>query len=96
MTKNSFTIYLDSEYRNLVDSTIAEAKRITPDRPHFTPQWSDKGRFMGEISFEASSVDITTLLADIYIFGESSIYEKSVMYTLAKQVILALEGLANK
>lgn len=75
----------------MVDTIVANAKRIYPDGLHFTPQWSTKGRYAGEISFEASSDDVTCLLADIYIYGKSSIYEKSMMYEIARQTILVLE-----
>lgn len=96
MSKNSFPIYIDSRYRKMVDSIVADAKRISPDSPHFAPQWLTKGRYAGEISFEASSDDAIQLLSDIYIFGKSSIYEKSVMYDIAKQSITILELRANK
>ena len=96
MSTKSFPIYIDSRYRKMVDSIVANAKRISPDRPHFTPQWSNKGRYAGEISFEASSDDAIQLLSDIYIYGKSSIYEKSVMYDIAKQAISTLELLAIK
>lgn len=80
----------------MVDSIVADAKRISPDSPHFTPQWSTKGRYSGEVSFEASSDDVTCLLSDIYIYGNPSIFEKSVMYDIAKQTILVLEHRAIK
>lgn len=80
----------------MVDSIVADAKRISPDSQHFTPQWSASGRYNGEINFEASSDDVTHLLADIYIYGKSSIYEKSVMYDIAKQAIMVLELRAIK
>lgn len=96
MSEKSFPIYIDSRYRELVDSIVADAKRISPDSQHFTPQWSPKGRYDGEASFEASSDEVTHLLADIYIYGDSSIYEKSVMYDIAKQAILTLELRSNK
>lgn len=96
MSKKSFPIYIDSRYRKMVDSIVSDAKRISPDSQHFTPQWSASGRYNGEISFEASSEEITRLLADIYIYGRSSIYEKSVMYDIAKQAISTLENLAIK
>lgn len=96
MAKKSFPIYINSQYRKLVDLIVADAKRISPESPHFTPQWSPKGRYFGESSFEASSDDIIKLLADIYIYGDSSIFEKSVMYEFAKQAIIALELRAIK
>lgn len=96
MSKKSFPIYIDSRYREMVDSIVADAKRISPDSQHFTPQWSTKGRCECEISFEASSDDIINLLSDIYIYGNSSIFEKSVMYDIAKQAIIVLEVLAIK
>lgn len=80
----------------MVDTIVANAKRISPDGEHFTPQWSTMGRYAGEISFEASSGDVTRLLADIYIYGNSSIYEKSVMYDIARQTISVLELRAIK
>lgn len=80
----------------MVDSIVADAKRISPDSQHFTPQWSTKGRCKCEISFEASSDDVINLLSDIYIYGNSSIFEKSVMYDIAKQAIIVLEVLAIK
>lgn len=80
----------------MVDSIVANAKRISPDFQHFAPQWSAMGRYAGEISFEATSDDVTCLLSDIYIYGKSSIYEKSVMYDIAKQTILVLELRLNK
>lgn len=91
MSIKSFPIYIDARYRGLVDSIVADAKRISPDCQHFTPQWSTKGRCECEISFEASSDDVLCLLSDIYIYGNSSIFEKSVMYDIAKQTILDLE-----
>lgn len=80
----------------MVDSIVADAKRISPDYQHFTPQWSPKGRCECEVSFEASSDDIICLLSDIYIYGKSSIFEKSLMYDIAKQAISTLEHLAIK
>ena len=91
MSKKSFPIYLDSRYREMIDSIVADAKRITPNSQHFTPQWSTKGRSEFEVSFESTSDDVTRLLLDIYIYGNSSIFEKSVMYDIAKQTILVLE-----
>lgn len=76
----------------MVDTIVADAKRISPDSQHFTPQWLTKGRCECEISFEASSDDVTNLLSDIYIYGNSSIFEKSVMYDIAKQTIIVLEA----
>lgn len=96
MSKQLFPIYIDSRYRKMVDSIVANAKRISPDRVHFAPQWLTKGRYAGEISFEASSDDVINLLSDIYIYGNTSIYEKSVMYDIARQVIMALETRAIK
>ena len=96
MSKKTFPIYIDSRYRGMVDSIVANAKRISPDSQHFTPQWSNNGRYKGEVSFEASSEDVINLLSEIYIYGKSSIYEKSVMYDIAKQAILVLELLAIK
>lgn len=80
----------------MVDSIVADAKRISPDCQHFTPQWSAKGGCESEISFVASSDDVLNLLSDIYIYGNSSIFEKSVMYDIAKQAIIVLEGRALK
>lgn len=91
MSKKSFPIYIDSRYRELIDSIVFEAKRISPDFQHFTPHWSTEGRCKCEVSFEASSDDVLCLLSDIYIYGNSSIFEKSVMYDIAKQTILVLE-----
>lgn len=96
MSNKSFPIYIDSRYREMVDSIVADAKRISPDSQHFTPQWSPKGRCSCEVSFEASSDDVTRLLGDIYIYGNSSIFEESVMYDIAKQTILVLDARATK
>lgn len=96
MSKKSIPIYIDSRYREMVDSIVADAKRISPESQHFTPQWSTKGRCSCEVSFEASSDDVTCLLGDIYIYGNSSIFEKSVMYDIAKQTILVLDARAIK
>lgn len=91
MYKKTFPIYIDARYRELVDSVVADAKRISPDCKHFAPQWSTQGRCECEVSFEASSDDVLNLLSDIYIYGNSSIFEKSVMYEIAKQTILDIE-----
>lgn len=96
MSKKTFPIYIGSSYRGMVDSIVAEAKRISPNKQHFTPQWSTKEVCDFEFWFEASSDDVKILLSDIYIFGESSIYEKSVMYDIARQAINNLELLAFK
>lgn len=96
MANKPFPIYIDRRYREMVDSIVSDAKRISPDCHHFTPQWSTTGRCECEVSFEASSDDIINLLSDIYIYGNPSIFEKSVMYDIAKQAIFTLELLAIK
>lgn len=95
MSTITINIYLENRYRDLVDSILSDAFRISPYVDHFTPAWKDSNSIMGHYMFEASAEQVTNLLSDIYIFGKSTIYEKSLMYEISKQCIACLELFAR-
>lgn len=96
MATTKIPICLTSRNRELVDSILADAVRISPEGEHFSPAWADSSSILGDMMFEATTSQITTLLSDIYIFGESTIYEKSLMYEISRQCIRCLDVLAIK
>ena len=91
MATPKISICLTSSNRELLDSILADAVRISPDGEHFSPTWVECSSYLGDVIFEATTSQIVTLLCDIYIFGEGSIYETSLMYEISGQCIRCLD-----
>lgn len=87
MKSKVYLICLDDADKKRLDKIIADAVRISGSDKIFKPIWLENKSVLGGYVFKATASQCVDVLANIYIMGDSTIYEKSLMYNIAKQCL---------